>query len=346
MTPKAVLRRCIAEETIYLKPGTPVMLLYNINDKLVNGSTGTFLGLKDGHPIVNFEIYGPVELSTKTWNFYDANNPQKVVAKRTQFPLKSCWGVTVHKAQGQSLQAITVVSGNEFAPGQLYVACSRVFSKSGLQLKGFDMEKLIKPPSKVVEFMEQVKTGVDQLDFLNDCSCCRIKKCETADLEDLSFLEFVDLSEWDSTFEPTSNVVVPNVENEIQNLDSGTATNEEEIDLESILSGMDTDHVIDFPQTFDVSKFLEMVKGNAEIDAEWDSHLATAQKENDLLEDCRTNANFLPFLKVQWHLMASSLKDKVTENDLYAQHELLSAPMFSVLLQVMKSWISFQHSWV
>ena len=34
---------------------------------------------------------------------------------------------------------------------------------------------------------------------------------------------------------------------------------------------------------FDVSKFLEMKKRHTPIDAEWDSDLATGQKENALL---------------------------------------------------------------
>ena len=35
--------QCLAEKTIFLKPGCKIMLLWNINERLRNGSTGTFV---------------------------------------------------------------------------------------------------------------------------------------------------------------------------------------------------------------------------------------------------------------------------------------------------------------
>ena len=95
-------------------------------------------------------------IEKKLWTFFDAADTNKVVAKRTQFPLKACWGMTAHKSQGHNLKAVTVISGSEFAPGQLYVACSRVFTKSGLCLRGFDLCSLIKPPQVVTDFYNSI----------------------------------------------------------------------------------------------------------------------------------------------------------------------------------------------
>jgi ATP-dependent exoDNAse (exonuclease V) alpha subunit len=59
-----------------------------------------------------------------------------VVAEFTQFPLRLAWAVTIHKAQGKTLDAAVIDLGSRaFAPGQSYVAFSRLTSLDGLYLK-------------------------------------------------------------------------------------------------------------------------------------------------------------------------------------------------------------------
>ena len=123
-------------------------------------------------------------IEKKSWTFFDAADTNKVVAKRTQFPLKACWGMTAHKSQGHNLKAVTVISGSEFAPGQLYVACSRVFTKSGLCLRGFDLCSLIKPPQVVTDFYNSIKTENSKC-LQDDFSCCRKMCIEASELEKL-----------------------------------------------------------------------------------------------------------------------------------------------------------------
>ena len=41
------LKRCIADKKLSLKPGTPVMLLYNLNNELVNGKKGKVAQLRE-----------------------------------------------------------------------------------------------------------------------------------------------------------------------------------------------------------------------------------------------------------------------------------------------------------
>jgi len=54
----------------------------------------------------------------------------------TQFPLRLAWAVTIHKAQGKTLDAAVIDLGpRAFAPGQTYVAFSRLTSLDGLYLK-------------------------------------------------------------------------------------------------------------------------------------------------------------------------------------------------------------------
>ena len=121
--------------------------------------------------------------------------------------MKPCWRLTSHKSQGQSLKAAVVMSGSELAPGQLNVACSRVFTKSGLCLKGFDLRNLIKPPNVLTEFYDKIKE--EPSEHKADYSCCREKSLtEDTDLIELTPLDDLDSSILESGFESNLNVLV------------------------------------------------------------------------------------------------------------------------------------------
>lgn len=67
----------------------------------------------------------------------------EVQASRNQIPLILSWALSIHKAQGQTLERVKVDLGRVFEKGQAYVALSRATSMKGLQVMRFDPKKVV-----------------------------------------------------------------------------------------------------------------------------------------------------------------------------------------------------------
>jgi len=74
-----------------------------------------------------------------------------VQACRKQLPLILAWALSIHKAQGQTLERVKVDLGRVFEKGQAYVALSRATSQGGLQVLRFEKAKVMAHP-RVVQF--------------------------------------------------------------------------------------------------------------------------------------------------------------------------------------------------
>ncbi|WP_349903730.1 ATP-dependent DNA helicase [Parafrigoribacterium humi] len=130
-----------ADESLELKVGAQVMFLRNDPDqRWVNGSVGTVTKISS---TVFVEIDGEEhEVQPAVWEkykySYSAATKQlkrDIVAEFTQFPLRLAWAVTIHKSQGKTYdRAIVDLGQRSFAPGQTYVALSRISSLDGLYL--------------------------------------------------------------------------------------------------------------------------------------------------------------------------------------------------------------------
>jgi len=82
--------------------------------------------------------------------YFDIN---KSSASRQQFPLQNAFALTVHKTQGLTLPHATVsIDENMFAPGQVYVAMSRVPSWDSLGILDFDFSNIKTDQSVIQEY--------------------------------------------------------------------------------------------------------------------------------------------------------------------------------------------------
>lgn len=135
-----------ADESLELKVGARVMFLRNDTPwdgsapRWVNGSVGTVQKIDT---TVWVDIEGQRhEVKPVVWEkFRYSYSPltkalrKDVVAEFTQFPLRLAWAVTIHKSQGKSYDAAIIDLGpRSFAPGQTYVALSRLTALEGLYL--------------------------------------------------------------------------------------------------------------------------------------------------------------------------------------------------------------------
>ncbi len=113
------------------------------------------------YPFVQFSIPGgqsrSIAVEEETWKYDDPN--VEGAAERRQVPLILAWALSIHKAQGQTLERVKVDLGRVFEKGQAYVALSRSTSMKGLQVLRFDANKVM-AHKKVATFYGKLNSAV------------------------------------------------------------------------------------------------------------------------------------------------------------------------------------------
>jgi len=186
-----------AEEKLELKVGAQVMFIKNDDAspfkdsdgsairRWVNGTIGRIVEFKsDSHIIIEADG-ARHDVGRSTWEqvryeieeYFDEDTnkvKEKLVAvpiaEYKQFPLRLAWAVTIHKSQGQTYDEVTIDLGSgAFAPGQTYVALSRVRSLEGLYLSRAIRLSDVKIDQRVLSFMNghhNAETpGIDDSDY-------------------------------------------------------------------------------------------------------------------------------------------------------------------------------------
>jgi hypothetical protein len=97
----------------------------------------------------------------KKYSLDKENNEIKedVKGRFSHLPLKLAWAITVHKSQGLTFQKAIIDVSEAFAPGQVYVALSRLVSLDGLVLNARLPADGLEPDEAIRSFSNEKKDG-------------------------------------------------------------------------------------------------------------------------------------------------------------------------------------------
>ncbi len=154
-----------ADLELKLKIGAQVMFIRNDvgeNRQFYNGKIGYLHEVLEDSFVIEFpDENRRVGVSKQVWE-----NKRYIVDSQTneiteeelgsfsQYPLRLSWAVTIHKSQGLTFERAIIDAGDSFAPGQVYVALSRLTSLDGLILRSKIPPARITTDASVTSFLD------------------------------------------------------------------------------------------------------------------------------------------------------------------------------------------------
>lgn len=153
------------DDTLTLSVGAQVMLITNklsgitqeeascMKSTIFNGSRGIVTGFEISaygkkYPIVHFLSGDTLTIKPHTFEY----ESDKQTIGKAQIPLILAWAITIHKAQGMSLDFLKTDIGKDiFEYAQVYVVLSRIRNIDGLSLLNIDFSK-IKAHAKIISY--------------------------------------------------------------------------------------------------------------------------------------------------------------------------------------------------
>jgi ATP-dependent exoDNAse (exonuclease V) alpha subunit len=182
-----------AEAELRLKIGAQIMVKMNGADKkptngksggmqdskVVNGTLGVITQINDKpgygdtegmevesfsekfvpHVMIKLDNGMEVPIYVKRWErkikeLVGSTWEERVVASYEQMPLALAWAISIHKSQGQSFDKAHIDLKKVFAPGQAYVALSRVRSLAGISFESGITTSMFRSNADVDAFFE------------------------------------------------------------------------------------------------------------------------------------------------------------------------------------------------
>ncbi|MBI3519810.1 MAG: helix-turn-helix domain-containing protein [Bacteroidetes bacterium] len=167
------------EAYLELKEGAQIMFIKNDvsgKQQYFNGKIGIVSHLNEKEIEIDFKDgTKPFILEKYEWkNIKYELNPvtneidETEIGTFIQYPIKLAWAITVHKSQGLTFERAILDINRAFAPGQVYVALSRLKSLDGLVLTSPIQFNAISQDRTLVEYAdnkpktEEVKQLIDQ----------------------------------------------------------------------------------------------------------------------------------------------------------------------------------------
>lgn len=150
--------------SITLKKGAQVMFIKNDptgQGQYFNGKIGHISDLYHDCIYVSLANDTTIEVPKYSWENkrYTLNKEtgeieEKSLGEFNQYPIKLAWAVTIHKSQGLTFDKAILDLSATFAPGQLYVALSRLTSLDGLILSSPLPEYPPSPDDSLLAFIK------------------------------------------------------------------------------------------------------------------------------------------------------------------------------------------------
>lgn len=152
------------DKVFHVKIGALVMFIKNdtgLQRSFFNGKLGRVKSVSDEIITISFPDEKDIDIEKATWYTYEYKTSgtekrieQVPVGEFKQYPLKLAWASTIHKSQGMTLEKATIDAGASFAPGQVYVALSRLKSLQGLRLSSPISRDSINVSEEVLEYIK------------------------------------------------------------------------------------------------------------------------------------------------------------------------------------------------
>jgi hypothetical protein len=154
-----------AEKSLTLKEGAQIMLIKNDKGEVrryFNGKIGIIKRMVEDKLTIEFpDEPDELVLEKETWkNIRYAYNREKdeieeeELGSFRQYPIRLAWAITIHKSQGLTFDKAVIDAGASFAPGQVYVALSRLRGLEGLVLRSRIASNSISTDPRVVFYVE------------------------------------------------------------------------------------------------------------------------------------------------------------------------------------------------
>ena len=136
------------------------------------------------YPLVRFAIADGTSrdllVQPEEWKIELPNG--EVQAQRSQLPLILAWALSIHKAQGQTLECVKIDLKRIFEKGQAYVALSRATSQEGLEVQNFDKSKVM-AHERVAQFYNSLYSVNKALQHPKVAKAAPTKKAKTYEEE-------------------------------------------------------------------------------------------------------------------------------------------------------------------
>lgn len=128
-------------DVIQIKKDALVMLRQNDPEgRWVNGSLGFIENISS--EVLKIRLLTGIKISLAQADFTLLDAEGLPVVTATNFPISLAWAMTIHKAQGATLDRMLVDLRKVWEPGQAYVALSRARDPEGLFIEGWNAKSI------------------------------------------------------------------------------------------------------------------------------------------------------------------------------------------------------------